>query len=183
MSITMRVYDYSHVDATTLAKAQEQVAQIYARVGVGVRWFETVKPLDRAMGREWFGSPDVTILLIDDRMAAQRRLPSRVLGSAAVDDEEMGRVAYVLRDRIVNVALRGATEEARVLSVVIAHEVGHLLLPRGSSTSSGLMRPHWEPSDFHRAAAQPRPFSAADALTIRQTLEGRRARVGLLTGN
>jgi hypothetical protein len=175
-SVTMRVHDYADVDAARLATAQELVTRLYGRIGVRVQWLSTVRSYDRTdpACRCAKAPTDVTIVITDARGKAKRRVADGVLGIAAVGGGGMGRVAYVMFDRVRDVAVRGATEQARVLSVVIAHEVGHLLLPSGAHTPSGLMRARWQPSEFHRAAVQGSPFSSADAEAIRQALERRR---------
>lgn len=176
VSITMRVHDYANVDATRLAAAQDLVTRLYRRIGVQVQWLSSVRSCDRIEPtRESAMEPaDVTIVITHSRTTAKRRVPEGVLGIAAVGDREIGRVAYVMFDRVRDVAIRGGTEQARVLSVVIAHEVGHLLLPSDAHTPSGLMQARWQPSEFHRAAVQGAPFSTADAETIRQALDQRR---------
>ena len=48
--------------------------------------------------------------------------------------------AYILTPRVAAVAARHRRDFDRLLGRVIAHEVGHLLLPPHSHSASGIMR-------------------------------------------
>jgi hypothetical protein len=91
-----------------------------------------------------------------------------VVGYAAVTPGEAGRIAFVIYDRIRDIARRADADIAQVMGTVIAHELGHLLLPAGSHTDDGLMRRRWATTDFRRRDLQ---FSIAQAEEIRQTIE------------
>ena len=53
------------------------------------------------------------------------------------------RRAYIFYDRILDHARLTGSNVARLLGAVIAHEVGHLLLPAFSHSPTGIMRAHW----------------------------------------
>jgi hypothetical protein len=94
------------------------------------------------------------------------------LGVAAVTLLSGGRIAYLLFERIRHVALSSGGEAADILGLVIAHEMGHLLLPYGSHSENGLMRPSWRPEDL-TLGSQPQPaFTQAQADGIREQLRG-----------
>ena len=82
----------------------------------------------------------VRVLLLCQEMAARKierdAIPANVLGRAA---GPTGR-AYILTHRIAAVAARHRRDFDRLLGRVIAHEVGHLLLPPYSHSASGIMR-------------------------------------------
>jgi hypothetical protein len=101
------------------------------------------------------------------------------LGLAAVTLLSGGKIAYLLFDRIRHVALSSGGEAADILGLVIAHEMGHLLLPFGSHSQNGLMRPSWRPEDF-TLGSQP-AFTQAQADGIRELLVAGEPRVGSLT--
>jgi len=50
------------------------------------------------------------------------------------------RVAQILYPRVARIAFAAGKPVARVLGIVIAHELGHLLLPPQSHSREGLMR-------------------------------------------
>ena len=54
---------------------------------------------------------------------------------------------------------------------VAIHEIGHLLLPRGSQPESGLMRGRWTIRNFRRIDVANLEFSPLQASQIRVTIE------------
>ena len=82
----------------------------------------------------------VRVQLLSRDMAMQKiraeRVADAVLGQAA---REAGR-AYIFTHRITNLALRHGDDFGRVLGRVMAHEVGHLVLPIDSHADRGIMR-------------------------------------------
>lgn len=80
------------------------------------------------------------------------------------------RVAYVFYDRVQQVARRYQTSDGSVLGVAIAHEIGHLLLPYGSHSSSGLMKAVWDNRQFFLARGGLLRFTAQQAALIRSHL-------------
>ena len=63
-------------------------------------------------------------------------VPGDVLGLAA---RQVGR-AYIFTRRIATLALRQGDDFRRVLGWVMAHEVGHLVLPVEGHAEEGIMR-------------------------------------------
>ena len=60
--------------------------------------------------------------------------------------------------------------DASLLGVAIAHEIGHLLLPYGSHSPSGLMQADWDDRQFVLARARLLRFTAQQAKQIRAHL-------------
>jgi hypothetical protein len=61
-----------------------------------------------------------------------------------------------------------------VLSRVIAHELGHLLMPGEPHSATGVMRSSVNDRDLRLAASDRLLFTAEQAAQIRSRLEGRR---------
>jgi hypothetical protein len=184
--VRVQIYDYAHVPADHLKRAQTIVSNTYRRIGVRTEWLSSIRPLEIEAGRATWPSgveSHLTIFVITAKMAARVQAPKNVVGYAAVTRGEMGRVAFVIDDRIQDVAVRSSTERACLLGVVIAHEIGHLLMPFGSHAPSGLMRGHWQLADFRDVDTQPAPFSPSEAAAIRQTVKALAGPVGEPTGN
>ena len=60
--------------------------------------------------------------------------------------------------------------EDDLLGFVMAHEIAHLMLPRGAHAEAGLMRGHWNVGDFRQTDVLKLGFSADQASAIRSTL-------------
>jgi hypothetical protein len=56
--------------------------------------------------------------------------------------------AYAFYRRIADLAEHNGADVARLLGHVIAHEIGHLLLPCDSHSARGLMRAEWDCAQF-----------------------------------
>ena len=82
----------------------------------------------------------------------------------------MGRIAYAIYDRVRDTAARAAMNEDDLLGFVMAHEIAHLMLPRGSHAETGLMRGRWDVRDFQRTDVLTLGFSPDQASEIRSTL-------------
>ncbi len=169
--VLVHVINGASVSPQMLALAQHDVIEIYRDIGVEVVWAEaaTVSPASRP-------------LLIDIVTAAPPTVAAKVMGIAVRDSMMVGgRFAYVFYDRIRDVGQRSRypAVTAHILGAVIAHELGHLLLPYGHSPI-GLMRGDWGEQELqgtnftwlrftraqgdlirHRLACADRPCSAS----------------------
>ena len=83
--------------------------------------------------------------------------------------------SYFFYNRIAHVSDRNQLDSAALLGAVIAHELGHLLLPAGSHSTRGLMRAGWNRSDV--LTADGLRFTAEQGVRIRARLEIADARV------
>jgi hypothetical protein len=167
-AIRVRIHDYANVNAAPLARAQHLVSRMYATIGVRTDWLDASRPLDDRTAASPCGPTDLTIIVLTPEMANRRGVPGAVVGYAAVTPGEAGRVAFVIYDRIRDIARRADADVVQVMGTVMAHELGHLLLPSGSHSGGGLMRGHWATTDFRRRDLQ---FSITQAEEIRQTIE------------
>ena len=163
--IVLGVIDYSGLAPSDLARAEAEASRVYARIGVDVTWttsstFSTgtdvpVAPEDR--------SRFFTVLILSRTMA------ERLINADHVQDNVLGRAvrptrrANIFMHR-VDEAARGAAGFATLLGKVIAHEVGHLLLP-GGHTEEGIMQGNLYPGNCRSLW-----FSEAQGAEIRSRL-------------
>jgi hypothetical protein len=96
--------------------------------------------------------------------------PASSLGLALRSKEGPNRLAFVLYSRIARVADRDNVDRSSVLAIVMAHEIGHLLLPDSRHSAAGLMRGVWDREDFSNAVSGVLRFSAHQADLIRAGL-------------
>ena len=114
-----------------LVRAQSETARIYAAVGVRLEW--TGQP----------ALPPVVVMIISDSNLEGQAVAANALGTAPAADEGTGRVAYAFYVRLQALAQRHGIDVAKVLGIVMAHEIGHLLLARGAHSSAGIMSGRW----------------------------------------
>jgi hypothetical protein len=132
--LVLYVYDYAHVPASTLVEAEREATRIYQAAGVSVAWV----PVSDTSQKAW--SRHLQVVFLSREMSAQKieldNVGPRTMGQAS---RSAGR-AYVFYDRAVEQAHRYAPNVATMIGWVIAHEVGHLLLPESGHSDVGIMR-------------------------------------------
>ncbi len=124
--LTVTVYDYSGVDARTLATAQDVASEVYRRAGIEIEWAEPD------------GYTDATRLyvnLLSTEMITPLWISKDTVGFATPG----ALAATAIYDRIHVLAHQRHVPCGVLLGYVIAHEVGHLLLPAHSHSDAGVM--------------------------------------------
>lgn len=138
--VTVVVRGQELVDGDVLQQSMSVVSRIYRQIGVEVawvdpEWFAAQMPGD-AEGRIRFCRRVVTVHLSRNEPPGPLAYRPNVLGVAAMG----ARFAYVFVERVTLLADRRRIDAGDLLGHVMAHEIGHLLLPAHSHSASGLMR-------------------------------------------
>jgi hypothetical protein len=123
------------VSAKELATARSEVGRVYDRIGVAVEWAEGFAPVP--------APPDEALHLDVVLISKVMGEPGDELPTTFGRASRYARRAYIHYWRISEHALLTRVEPARLLATVIAHEVGHMLLPDYSHSSRGLMQARW----------------------------------------
>ena len=118
-------------------------------------------------------------MVLPSQMSDQLPVAATALGVAIGTSEHRGRLAYVFYNRVEHIArthLNVSHDAERkdlysvvVLAHVMAHEIGHLLLPYGHS-AIGLMRADWNAKDLDLALDGRLNFTSEQAELIRGQL-------------
>ena len=167
--ITIRIYDYAAIPSDLLARSQKVVDRLYAEIGVQVDWAKTIAGGTPASDSIQIDSRELIVVILNPRMSQLQLLPDNVVGVAATAPAESGRMAYVLYDRLDKLDFASNKQVMDAMGLVIAHELGHLLLPHGSHAPVGLMQPVWS-LDMLQTDQGQYGFSRAQAEVIRQAL-------------
>ena len=176
LPMTILIRDYAHVPAQSIARASRIVSDLYARIGVRIEWLGVVSPGDRRGGSDNRDEGargqirQMTILLVTPTMAARGHVGENVLGFVAVANEGMGRIAYVVFDRLRDTARHATTSLEDVLGFVMAHEIAHLLLPVDAQAKAGLMKDRWTVDEFRQLNVRQLGFSELETDLIRNTV-------------
>jgi hypothetical protein len=152
------VDNFASLPSETLNLTEKAVAAIFADAGVRVVWIDG---RERPPRRD--GERRLKVLLLSREMS-ERKIAAdgvgpTVLGQAA---RTPGR-AYIFTPRVEDLARRYEREMAGVLARIIAHEIGHLLLPANSHSTKGIM---CESLDL-RTKLEPR-FTAKQSISIQE---------------
>jgi hypothetical protein len=157
--VTLVVEGTSQPDPQALLEARQQASMIYDAIGVSLVWTNEFGQREDADPVRF-----VAVVLSDARTEQFLRrveLPPSVLGVAPY---ETGRV-YLFWDRIVRRARDNNVLPQIVMARVLAHEIGHHLLPLQGHSDSGIMRP-----SLDYRAGDPPAFTAVQAASIKQFL-------------
>jgi hypothetical protein len=169
---TVRVHDYAQIPTVSIARAQQLVTETYRAIGVRIEWLQTVRPAEASSvdGAPMPDPAEFVVMVLSPNMTRTQDIPEETLGKAAVARRNGGRVAYVFFDRVHRVAAAAARNVMDVMGLVMAHEIGHLLLPYGHSPT-GLMRPGWDIVDLYSTHNRSNfVFTPEQADMIRKTL-------------
>ena len=166
----MQVLVHREVDvpSETLEGAQRFVSKVFDEMSVTVTWMEEAEfvgsmPIYPAERRA-FVSRILQLRLISRARHKAMGLPKQALGMAVAS----ARFAWISFDRVLDSARRARIDPGEALGYVMAHELGHLLLPVHSHSVNGLMREDLDPllitlNRFH--------FLDEEAAYIRTTLQ------------
>lgn len=134
--VDVYLYNYAGVPQNELEHAMRLVSRVYGRSDVELRWS---LPLDVRANPS---SHPLQVVVMSAEMEATKAstaVSSEVFGSA---NSAAGR-AWIFYGRVSQHVCRFPSNRAVLLAAVIAHELGHLLLPAPAHSRSGLMSPHW----------------------------------------
>jgi hypothetical protein len=130
----VRVDNEAAVSAGELESAEGRAADVFRRIGICVTWVDKETAI-----REDIRAPYTVVVMVARRWhdGGQQRLVDDALGLAS----PVAHRAYVYYDRVVAMQVESRRSIGSTLGDVIAHELGHLLLPPPSHSSTGIMRP------------------------------------------
>jgi hypothetical protein len=152
--LTVAVAHYADVDPKTMKEAERVASEVYRRAGIEIQWVEP---------STYEGATRLYVNVLSQEMAAPYYASDETVGFAIPGS----RAANVIYERIRQAARRRHVASGLLLGYVIAHELGHLLLPAHSHSSSGLMRPD---IDMKLAATKKLRFTAHQVALIQERL-------------
>lgn len=166
--LAVSIVNLAHVSQVVVERAAEDLTMIYELAGVSVVWNSP---------RSTACEPPATGHWVRVVLYGGRR--SEALGEDVnAGPFTMGftpcagattipcTIAYLFFDRIEEMARSLSIPAGRLLGLAIAHEIGHMLLPRPSHSTHGIMRPVLD-----RGRSILPQFTAAQADAIRARLD------------
>lgn len=148
-AIHLQMDNDADLPAAILKRSQDEVARIFADAGLGVEWTETgqrftVQIVASALGYARASSPVMGVAL---------RKPS-------------GATAQIFFKQVQDFARTFHVDVSTLLAYVIAHEIGHLLLPRMPHSATGLMKADWDRAWVREATTGSLTFTDAQIKRI-----------------
>jgi predicted Zn-dependent protease with MMP-like domain len=150
LTIDLQMRNDARVPAQVLETSQDDVTRIFAGVGLAVRWTET--------------APRFTVQIVPQVLGFDRAA-SPVMGVAL--RRANGAMAQVFFRQVQDFARAYDVDLGTMLAYVIAHEIGHLLLPGNAHSPTGVMQADWDKALVREAARGSLTFTEAQAARIR----------------
>ena len=159
---TMRVLVLNPAGASpsVLAGAEAAATRVFRRAGIDTVWRHASDEHGTPVTAEEDLATIIIVNLMSAKMEARVREPATAVGFAVAG----GRFANIMYERVERLAQVTSTDLAIVLGHVIAHEIGHLLLPPKAHSSGGIMSATFDP---HLAEQDVLWFSSAEAHAVR----------------
>jgi hypothetical protein len=133
--VVVHVQNDANVPAAVLTKAEQVAFNIYAAARVRTIWIDGL-----TSSLEQNAAVHLTVILLsrqaEHRMASDANVGFDVLG---LSKRSAGR-AYIFFHRIDELATRRGLVGGDLLGKILAHELGHLILPADSHSLNGIMR-------------------------------------------
>ncbi len=161
VTVALEIRNLAAAPDTVLDGAMRGVRAIFDRANIGV---ESDEPFQIG------GRRSLLVIVTDKRPKSRLASDPLVLGLAAEGVEGRGVIAYVFYDRALQYARRHSLPLSVVIAHVIAHEVGHLLLPRPSHADTGIMKGAWTTIDLMEAQAGRFSFLPEQSESMRRYL-------------
>jgi hypothetical protein len=145
-TIDILVLDHAQLPRGVLMRAEKKVTLVYRSIPIETTWrYAQSRSKPNSVGPPTPLSPDgsglgFNILILSPAMVALKGVSGDVLAATPRTVDAPGRLAFVFYDHIATLARRRNVDEAQILGHVMAHEIGHMLLPVGAHTEVGVMR-------------------------------------------
>jgi hypothetical protein len=161
LRITVRVDDKAGVQSGVLKIAEGRAAQVFAMSGVKVEW------IDGAEANRLKLVEPYTILIMAEAPAKLKAAVERIGPDVMGQGEAVIGRAYIYYDRVLQLRPIPPRDVITTLGDVIAHELGHLMLPPGHSMV-GIMRP-----SINMMSRRVETFTKEEAAQLRSVLRER----------
>ncbi len=166
------IYDYAQLREPAKEQAQDRVSEIYGKVGVKMEWSECPT---RASQRDLYpgctGLEDATTVIV----RIHSRVRTGMKSEAAAEAIAAARIINIYINRVQYEAGSLRLPPTELLSYVIAHEIGHLLLGPDSHALTGIMAARWRLPDLVHISQGGPGFTPRECERIREgirTLQG-----------
>lgn len=132
-TVVIQVENDARIPATDLAQVERLVESSYLSIGVRMIWEHGEVPLDDPRGLR------VHVRLLSRTRADRKITTERIRGDVLGQTNRPARIVYIFCNRIVEASVKYSKEYTRILGFVVAHELGHVLLPAGSHSDAAMM--------------------------------------------
>jgi hypothetical protein len=159
LHISLQVVADARVPRDVVERAKPETARIYQHVGIDVVFVDEPS------------ADTLTVRVVETPM---KEAKGSAMGVAPRSGSQIGRLVYAFYGRVDAYAQQHAKPIAQVLGHVMAHELGHLLLPHGSHAKSGIMTAEWDRKQIEQIGRGWLSFTREQEEAIRARVSGGR---------
>lgn len=164
--VVIHVINSAGLPARDLEQAKRRAGRILVTTGTTIYWRRNPDGIPGPI------SSPVTITLNSDIglkivSSAPRGLQNQSL-AYSLPSVRSGTNITIFYDRVRRVSRDVDIDSASVLGLVVAHEIGHMLLRSTEHAPTGIMKSPWTKSDIQHAAARLGGFTSSERSMIRQ---------------
>jgi len=146
--VTVLVNDSAHVAPSVLREAEIEAARIFRAAGVEIEWVG-------CSGGSVIYDDRCRVIPGDNQYVLQivptgKTSSDLVFGLAFLDEDGTGRYCDVFYERIAEAHHESGADPSLLLGMVVAHELGHLLLGSHAHSYMGIMTPVWKADVLRR---------------------------------
>jgi hypothetical protein len=156
LTVQLLIVNDAHVPADVLSAARQEAVGIFARAGIEIVWHDEAADAPAAYR--------FAVKIVAHALDYAGAKP-HVMGVAL--RETRGTLVYAFFGRVSDFARAQRIPSSTMLAHVIAHEVGHLLLPKGWHSERGLMRGKWDRAQVETAVRGELTFTPEEIRSIR----------------
>ena len=156
LQITVRVDDKAGVQGVYLKYAKARAAEVFAMKGVKLDWIDGTEA-----NRLKIMAPYTVLIMAEAPATLKAKMEALGMDVMGQGAPTVGR-AYIYYDRVLKLNPVPPRDVITTLGDVIAHELGHLMLPVGHS-NVGIMRP-----SINMTSRRLETFTEEEAAQIRE---------------
>ena len=155
LRITVRLQDYAQVPRGMLAGAKQEATRVLKDAGIEVAWLNCQGPAGVFTAdsgcTDPFAPTDLLLRVLPRSMAERVPFTDSTFGFALQStDDRRAFVAGVFAHRVRELSEALGDSPATILGLVMAHEIGHLLLNTTAHSPTGIMRARLNREDLLR---------------------------------
>jgi len=167
--VILSVYDQARITTDTMLQAQDGVLRIFAAAGIELIWLDSRTTPRFGQAIDTCEEP-FRVHVVVRRHSSVSSESRHVMGTSFGADLRSGASVHVFYDEALRLALRHRRPPGKILGMVIAHELGHILLPMSAHSPIGIMRADWDGDGLMRTGYPNAAFAKDQADAIRHKL-------------
>jgi len=148
LPIRIRIYNYAGIEEGQLSAGQKIADRVLEKAGIHATWQDCPVRTDRKQSMptcaDDLSKLVLYVYLVERLERTVPSVPRNALGFSIIPEENEGAtMAYVGYPRVCALASSISFRAEELLGLVMAHEVGHVLLGTNAHSNQGIMRATW----------------------------------------